>query len=160
MPSIYNVNVLRGWGYLRQLKTKILNQQSVRVFQHIGVGIMGKASRHVIIWTNRVAELLLRFQGGRIACMSCEKKKSELRKWKPSKLDLPNRTKLYINESLCPYYRGLWNQCKKLWNKQGIFSFFIVNGSTRTKIRKNGPYKITHIADFKDIFPDEDFTMS
>ena len=88
------------------------------------------------------------------------KKKSELRKWKPSKLDLPNRTKLYINESLCPYYRGLWNQCKKLWNKQGIFSFFIVNGSTRTKIRKNGPYKITHIADFKDIFPDEDFTMS
>ena len=89
------------------------------------------------------------------------RKKSELRKLKPSELDLPNGEKLYINESLCPYYRGLWNQCKKLWNKQGIFSFFTVNGSIRIKIRENGPYNIiTHINDLKDIFPDEDFTIS
>ena len=31
-PSIRGVNVLRWWGYLRQLKTKILNQQSVGCF--------------------------------------------------------------------------------------------------------------------------------
>ena len=85
------------------------------------------------------------------------RKKSELRKLKPSELDLPNGTKLYINESLCPYDRGLWNQCKKLWNKQGIFSFFTVNGS----VRENGPYNIiTHIDDLKDIFPDKYFMMS
>ena len=62
---------------------------------------------------------------------------------------------------LCPYYRGLWNQFKKLSNKQGIFSFFTVNGSIRTKIRENSPYNIiTHTDDLKDISPDEDFTMS
>ena len=108
-----------------------------------------------------VTEPLLSFQGGRIVSMSCKKKKRELRKLKQSELDLPNRTKLFRNESLCPYFRGLWNQCKKLWNKQGIFSFFTVNGSIRIKIRENGPYNIiTHIDDLKDIFPDKDFTMS
>ena len=45
--------------------------------------------------------------------------------------------------------------------KQGIFSFFTVNGSIRIKIRENGPYNIiTHIDDLKDIFPEENFTMS
>ena len=82
-----------------------------------------------------------------------QKKKSELRKLKPSELDLPNRTKLFVNESLCPYYRCLWNQCKKLYNKQEIFSFSTVNGSVRIKIRENGPYNIiTHIDDLKGTF--------
>ena len=89
-------------------------------------------------------------------CEHVMRKKSELRKSKSSEPD-PDGTKLYINGSLCPYYRGLWNQCKKLWNKQETISFFIVNGSIRIKISENGPYNIiTHI----DIFPDEDFTMS
>ena len=42
-----------------------------------------------------------------------------------------------------------------------MFSFFTVDGSTRVKIKENGPYNIIpHIDDLKDIFPDEDFTMS
>ena len=69
-------------------------------------------------------------------------------------------TQLYINESLCPYYRGLWNQCKKLWNKLEMFSFFTVNGSIKMKIKENGPYNMMHIAYLKDISPDEDLTMS
>ena len=37
----------------------------------------------------------------------------------------------------------------------------MVNVSVRIKIGENGPYNIiTHIDDLKDIFPDEDFTMS
>ena len=64
-------------------------------------------------------------------------------------------------ENVVSLLQGLWNQCKKLWNKQGTFSFSTVNSSIRTKIRVNGLYNIiTHIDDLKDIFPDEDFTMS
>ena len=33
----------------------------------------------------------------------------------PIDLDFPEGTQLFINDSLCPYYRGLWNECKKLW---------------------------------------------
>ena len=47
-----------------------------------------------------MAEPSLDFRRDRIGNMSC--KKSELKKLKPSELDLPNGTKLYINESLCP----------------------------------------------------------
>ena len=36
--------------------------------------------------------------------------KSELKKLKLADLDLSVETKLYINEVLCSYYRGLWNQ--------------------------------------------------
>ena len=130
------------------IEDKDLEPTVCRVLQHIGVGITGEGIEACHRLSKQDCEHVMR-------------KKNELRKLKPSELDLPNGTKLYINESLCPYYRGLWNQCKKLWNKQGIFSFFTVNGSIRIKIRENGPYNIiTHIDDLKDIFPDEDFTMS
>ena len=40
-------------------------------------------------------------------------------------------TRLYINDSLCPYYRGMWNEAKKLWNKRKIFSYFTFSGTLR-----------------------------
>ena len=93
-------------------------------------------------------------------CDQVMRVKSKLKKLKPSDLNLPGGTKLYINESLCPYYRGLWNHCKKLWNRRKLFSFFTINGSVRLKLQENGSYNIiTHIDDLKEIFPDEDFTM-
>ena len=93
-------------------------------------------------------------------CDQVMRVKSALKKLKPADLDLHVGTKLYINESLCPYYRGLWNQCKELWNRRKLFSFFTVNGSVRVKLQENGSYNIiTHIDDLKEIFPEEDFTM-
>ena len=57
-----------------------------------------------------------------------------------------------------PYYRRLWNQCKKLWDKQGII-FFSANSSVRKKNKEKGSRNnFTHIEDLKDIFPDKDLT--
>ena len=130
------------------------------MLQHIGVGITGEsieACHRLNIQSDRT---IVKFPR-RKDCEHFMRKKIELRILKPSELDLPNGAKLYKNESLSPYYRSLWNQCKKLWNKQGIFSSFTVNGSTRIKISENGPYNIiTHIDDLKDIFPDKYFMMS
>ena len=44
--------------------------------------------------------------------------KKDLKDLDATDLDLPVVTKLYINDSLWPYYRGLWNETKKLWNKK------------------------------------------
>ena len=75
-------------------------------------------------------------------------------------LNLPAGTKLYINDSLCPYYRELWNEAKKLWNKKKIFSYFTVSGTVRIRLQEKGPYSIiAHIDDLKELFPDEDFSM-
>ena len=35
----------------------------------------------------------------------------------------PPNTIVFINESLCSYYRFLWSECKKFWSKKFIVSF-------------------------------------
>ena len=83
--------------------------------------------------------------------------KKDLKDLDATDLDLPAGTKLYINDSLCPYYRGLWNETKKLWNKEKMFSYFTVSGTVRIRLQQKGPQSITHIDDLKELFPDEDF---
>ena len=56
-----------------------------------------------------------------------------------------------LKSSLYPYYRGLWNECEKLWNNQKIFLLFTVNGTVRIKLQQDGPYNsITHLDDLKN----------
>ena len=86
--------------------------------------------------------------------------KKDLKDLDATDLDLPAGTKLYINDSLCPYYKGLWNETKKLWNKKKILSYFTVSGTVRIRLQEKGPYSIiTHIDDLKELFPGEDFLM-
>ena len=47
--------------------------------------------------------------------------KKDLNDLNTTDLDLQAGSKLYINNSLCPYFRGLWNETKKLWNKKNYF---------------------------------------
>ena len=80
--------------------------------------------------------------------------KKDLKDLDATYLDLSAGTKLYINDSLCPYYRGLWNEAKKLWNKKKTFSYFTVSGTVRIRLQEKGPYNIiTHIDDLKELFP-------
>ena len=86
--------------------------------------------------------------------------KKGLKDLNPTNLSFPEGTKIYVNNSLCPYYRGLWNECKNLWNNK-IFSYFTVNGTVMIKQAENGPYKsITHINDLRALFPEEQISMS
>ena len=74
-------------------------------------------------------------------------------------LYLPAGTKLHINGSLCPCYRGLWNETKKLWNKKKVFSYFTLSVAVKIRLQEKGSYSIiTHIAYVKELFPDEDFS--
>ena len=123
------------------IEDKELEQTVCRMFQHIEAVIMGERIEACFRLKKQSDRTIVKFSR-RKDCEHVMRKKSELRKLKPSDLDLPNGTMLYINESLCPYYRGLLNRCRKLWKKQGIFSFFTVNGSVRIKVRENGPYHI------------------
>ena len=79
----------------------------------------------------------------------------------PTNLSFLEGTKKYVNYSLCPYCKVLWNECKKLWNNKKIYSYFTVNGTVRIKQVENGPYKsITHINDLRVLFPEEQISMS
>ena len=62
--------------------------------------------------------------------------KKKLKQLKPESLNLPASVKIYINESLCPYYKKLWTKCKKLWDAKRIVSFWVSNGSIKLKLTK------------------------
>ena len=73
------------------------------------------------------------------------RKKKKLKNIDSSKFDFNAGVKLYINESLCPYYRGLWGKCKKLWLDKVIFSFYTINGILRIKkSERDSAIPITH----------------
>ena len=75
----------------------------------------------------------------------------------PSVVDLPEKTKIFIDESLCPYYRRIWNKCKKLRKKQKVYQYYTINGLIRLRIQESGTTKtITHMIYLQNLFPDID----
>ena len=75
-------------------------------------------------------------------------------------LDLLGNDKLFINTSLCPYYKVLWLKNNKLQNTGKIYSFFFISGDTiKIKINKNSlPLSVTNADDFGNYFLDVDLS--
>ena len=69
---------------------------------------------------------------------------------------LPSGCKIYINESLCKYYKYLWMKCKLLQARDCIQSFWVVNGSIRIKHQSDEVTPVTHIDDLLKHFTGED----
>ena len=66
---------------------------------------------------------------------------------------LPASTSLFINPSLCSYYKYLWSKCKALWSGKLISSFWVSNGSLRIKLGDDTVKSVTHKDDLKALFP-------
>ena len=137
----------------KNLETKVLS-----IFQKIGCTIdatfiddchrLGKNDVRVIGKFTR-----------RKNCKQIFKIKKDLRDLNMDDLDLPRDTKIYINQSLCPYYRILWSKAKRLQNIGSIDSFYISSGSIKIKVTENSsPITIMHLDDFKIHFPDIDLS--
>ena len=72
-------------------------------------------------------------------------------------LELHRNNKLFINKSLCPYYKMLWSTSKKLHSLSKIHSFFISSDTIKIKVNGNSsPLLIIHVDDFSKHFPDVD----
>ena len=52
-------------------------------------------------------------------CLQILGVKKELKFLDPTELAFPEKTKIFINKSLCPYYRGIWNKCNKTKGNSG-----------------------------------------
>ena len=76
------------------------------------------------------------------------RKNKKFKNTEGSKFDFNAENKLYTNESLCPYYRGLFRKYKKLWLDKVIFSFYAINGIIRAKrSERDSAIQITHDED-------------
>ena len=88
-------------------------------------------------------------------CLQILRVKRQLKGLHPAVVDLPEGTKIFVNESLCPYYRGIWSKCKKSRDKQKVHQYYAINGLIRLQIEESGQAKIiTHMVDLRNLFPD------
>ena len=127
-----------------------LEEKVCEIFQKIGVNV----SESDIEACHRIKnnKTIVKFCKRKM-CHDVFRKKKDLKKVKPADVGLSDGTQLYINESLCPYYKGLWNNCKTLWNEKRIFSFFTSNGIVKYTLREGGEvYSVTHLQDLKEKF--------
>ena len=61
---------------------------------------------------------------------------------------------VFINDSLCSYYKMLWRKCKKLLSNKYIHTFWVSNGTLKLKLTTNGcVHVITHSQDMDELFP-------
>ena len=56
-----------------------------------------------------------------------------------------DNTKIFINQSLCPYYKSLWSKSKRLHAIKQIHSYNVSNGTVKINLEeKSRPISITH----------------
>ena len=64
---------------------------------------------------------------------------------------------VYINDSLCAYYKMLWGKCRKLLLNKYIQYFCVTNGTIKLKTVENGRVDtVTHRNDLEEMFPDNE----
>ena len=99
-------------GIPMSVRDNVLEQKVCDVIQEIGVDICDRGiqachrlkdkDRTIVKFTNRKD------------CLRILRVKRQLEDLDPAEVDLPEGTKIFINESLRPYYRRIWNKCKKV----------------------------------------------
>ena len=88
-------------------------------------------------------------------------KKKKLKDLDIGKYGLNDESSIYINESLCSYYRGLWGKYKGLCQDKVITSFYTINGILRvTKSEYNKPIIITQIKIYDNSMSRNNFEKS
>ena len=87
--------------------------------------------------------------------------KKDLKHLKMQEVGLPGNRSIFINTSLCLYYRMLWSKCKRLHDLGEISNFYISSGTIKVKISENrNPISINHPQDFVKHFPEVDLLPS
>ena len=70
-------------------------------------------------------------------------------------IGFPEDNPIFVNQSLCTYYRVLWSKAKSLHSLKRISSFYVSGGTVKIKISENGlALAITNVNDSKEHFPD------
>ena len=75
---------------------------------------------------------------------------------RPQNIGLPSGCTIYINESLCKYYKYLWWKYKLLQTRGSIQSFWVTNGSIRIRHQNEEVISVTHIEDLERHFLEDD----
>ena len=145
-------------GIPREVSGEVLEEKVLNIFGKLGCDIspdrieachrVGRTNDTVIVNFSR-----------RKDCQHVWNVKKDLKKLTLEDLELPGNSKLFINRSLCPYYKMLWSKSKKLHSLSKIHSFFISDDTIKNRVNENSsPLSIRHVDDFCKHFPDVDLS--
>ena len=119
-------------GIPSSIRDKDLEDKVRNIFGEIGVNInerdiqachqLREKDRAIVKFVNRKD------------CTNILRVKKDIKHLDPTKLSFSEGSKIFINESLCPYYRGIWNKCKKLRANKKLHQFYTINGIVRIKL--------------------------
>ena len=139
------------------VKQNELENKVLTIFKKVGCDIKSE-NIEACHRVGRQNNVIIKFSR-RKDCQQVFSVRKDLSKLDMSEVDLPEGTNIYINQSLCPYYKSLWSKSKKLRSLGRIHSFFISNSSIKVKIQENSePLSITHKSDLTNHFPDVDLS--
>ena len=116
-------------GIPSSVNVKDLEGKVCTVFNRIGVAVKPDDIEACHMLCND-KKAIVNFSKRKL-CQQVLRVKKDLKNIDPSEFDFPEGTAIFINESLCSYYKMLWNKCKKLWEKKLIYTFFTSNGNIR-----------------------------
>ena len=145
-------------GIPREVSGEVLEEKVLNIFDKIGCNISPDNIESCYRISKKSDTVIVKFSR-RKDCQQVWQVKKDLQKMKMEDFDLPGSGKLFINRSLCPYYKVLWSKSKKLQNLGKIHSFLISGDTTKIKINENSPpLSVTHVDDFGNYFPDVDLS--
>ena len=115
MLNIQDENVLISWAFLAKSLEKFWRKKFKISLENLVVIFLLTVIRRAIV-------LVEHFR--RKECQHVWSVKKDLKKLTMEDLKLPENSKLFINRSLCPYYKMLWSKSKKLHSLSKIHRFF------------------------------------
>ena len=145
-------------GIPREVSGDLLEEKVLNIFGKLGCDIspdhietchrVGRTNDNVIVKFSR-----------RKDCQHVWSIKSDLKKLTMEDLELPGNRKLFLNGSLCTYYKMMWSKSKKLHSLRKIHSFFILGDTIKMRVNENSSLlSITHVDDLGKHFPDFDLS--
>ena len=140
----------------RSVDDNSLEEKVIQVFEKVGCNI---DSSNIEAF-HRLTKVIVKFSR-RKDCQQVLSVKKNLQKLKMEDIGLAGDNKVFINHSLCLYYRVLWSKLKVLLDMGKINRLMVSNGTVKVKTSEiSAPISITHADDFTKYFPDVDLSLS
>ena len=109
-------------GIPSEVEADALEENVVAIFEKLGCNIPIEHIEACHRISKKNPTVIVKFSR-RKDCQQVWDVKRDLGKIKTDDINLPGQNKLFINKSLCPYYKGIWAKSKKLHNLGKIHSF-------------------------------------
>ena len=138
-------------GVPRSVSDGDLEEKVLKIIEKVGCPIEGNNIEACHQISKKNEKIIVKFSR-RKDCQNVLNAKKELRKLDMKETGFPEDNPIFVNQSLCTYYRVLWSKAKRLHSLKRISSFYVPGGTVKIKTSENSlPLPITYVTS-KNIF--------